>query len=379
MGDRGVIRAFLRQHFLRTATYEGSNGTTWFAGSVERAPSVAAYFSGDDAGRSGQGFTWRKSLPRQISQVAGNGGLSIVSFGDRDPGAGALMEGAIQVPKVVDIHTDLPDDLEALRDELRTSTTKEDLRRIRRAEFTYRVTSDPGAVREFHAQHYLPLVEQQYPEDGRILSVQKLLDALEDGGELVCADHRGRWVAGILNLAGPNTYALTSFGIRDADAEIRNKRVTSALIVRSLERAVELGYPRATMGRSLPFLGKGPVWFKVKWNGVVSWDPVVQSMYMFLDLRHASTRRMLASNPVVHIRGEELVASAWLEPGEKPLQRTLREVERFPGVQQWHVLGEPETLTAGKAELAKSDVIVPIPVVPGGKEPTWLGRSLPAQ
>ena len=64
-----------------------------------------------------------------------------------------------------------------------------------------------------------------------------------------------------------------SLGIRDADDAVRQKRVVAALIVRSLERAVELGRDRASLGRSLPFLGKGPVWFKAKWGGILTATP----------------------------------------------------------------------------------------------------------
>ena len=86
------------------------------------------------------------------------------------------------------------------------------------------------------------------------------MDRLNRGGELVCADIDGAWVAGMFNLANPESYDLGSLGIRDADDAVRQKRVVAALIVRSLEQAVELGRGQATLGRSLPFLGKGPVW-----------------------------------------------------------------------------------------------------------------------
>ena len=69
-----------------------------------------------------------------------------------------------------------------------------------------------------------------------------------------------------MNNAKGDNYAMAQLGIRDADEEVRKSRVVSALLVRSMQRAVELGLATTTLGFSLPFLGKGPIWFKAKWG-----------------------------------------------------------------------------------------------------------------
>jgi hypothetical protein len=99
---------------------------------------------------------------------------------------------------------------------------------------------------------------------------------------------------------------------------------------------------------------------------------------MFMDLRHDAVRRMLSESPIIHTEGEELVVSAWLEPGDKPLQATVRDAGRFPGISRWYVLAEPETLNSGALELSASERIVPVPVTPTGDHPIWLGEVLPS-
>ncbi len=291
-----------------------------------------------------------------------------------------LLRRAIVVPQGVDIHTRLPADPDSLRAQLLTSTTREDFRRIRRANFSYRVTRDPVAVREFHARHYAPLVAHRFPEDGEIVRVEDMLDRLNRGGELVCADIDGAWVAGMFNLANPESYDLGSLGIRDADDAVRQKRVVAALIVRSLEQAVELGRGQATLGRSLPFLGKGPVWFKAKWGGTITRGALgpVQDLHMFMDIRHAAVRRMLSASPIIHAEGNELVVSTWLEPGDKPVQDTTRDAGRFPGISRWYVLAEPQTLAAAGAQLSTSERILPVPVTLRRDRSVWLGEALPS-
>jgi hypothetical protein len=308
--------------------------------------------------------------------VAGAGGLPIVRLVELGPRLTEVSQRAITIPTLVDIHTHLPADLDALRAQLLTSTTREDFRRIRRANFGYRVTSDPDTIREFHAKHYAPLVAHRFSEDGQVMSVGNMLDKLDHGGELVCADVEGVWVAGIFNVCHEESYALGSLGIRDADHAVRQKRVVAALIVRSLERAVELGRDRASLGKSLPFLGKGSVWFKAKWGGIVTRDPSIRDMLMFIDLRRAAARRMLSASPIIHTEGDALVASTWLDPGDKLLRSTVRDTERFPGISRWYVLAHPETMAAGAALMSASERIMPVPVTPVGDRALWLGEVL---
>ena len=256
---------------------------------------------------------------------------------------------------------------------VKNSTTKEDLRRIRKAGFTYRVTKERKELRTFHKNFYVPLVNQQFPEDGTILSLEKMLDG---DGELVCADLDGEWVAGILNTSRDGNYAMAQLGIRDADEAIRRSRVVSALLVRSMQRAVELGLQTTTLGFSLPFLGKGPIWFKAKWGCALGFNPAWQSAQVLMDLSQASVKKALADCPITHLEKGALVATAWLEPGEAPLKAMAREAERYTGLERWYMLGEPETLEAATETLAQNDRVIALPLPPSAPGPLWLGDFL---
>jgi hypothetical protein len=378
-GCRSTLSALADPHFPREKTYEGRHGEAWFVGVKWRAPSVAAYFCGEDvrSGRSGRVF--RRRVPGRIDRIAGAGGLPVVRIPEPHRWPAGLLQRAIVVPLEVAMHTDLPADSEALRGRLLSSTTRGDFRRIRHANFSYRVTSDPDAIREFHARQQAPLVSDRFPEDGWIAPVETMLDKLGRGGELICADIDGAWVAGVFNTATETGYELGALGIRDGDETVRRRGVVAALIVRSLERAVELGHGRATLGGSLPFLGKGKgsVWFKAKWGGTIARDPAIPEVHMFMDLRHAAVRRMLSATPVIHAEGDSLVASTWLETGERTMEDTVRDVGWFPGISRWYVLAEPQTLAAADAQLTADERLVPIPVdLREGGPPLWLGETL---
>lgn len=288
-----------------------------------------------------------------------------------------LCPQTIEAPALVELIRPLPETDDALMADLKTSTTREDLRRIRKAGFTFRVTRDPDAVRSFHTDHYLPSLKGRFPEDGIIESLAHFEQRLAKGGEVLCADLDGQWVAGIFNLVAADRYVLGYLGIRNADDAVRQMRVTSGLLVESFRRGVALGKPQASVGLSLPLLGKGPVWFKAKWGAELRDLNGVGGLHLLLDLRHESIRRMLSDSPILH-RGADstLVATGWLEAGEKPLRDALRETARYPGVTRWHLLATPETLAASRAELSQASGVVPIPVKTDARHPIWLGDVL---
>jgi len=376
---RAAVSAAAAPYFPPETTYVGSLGRVWAVSVESRAPSIAAFFCGEDVRAASRGRVWWRSVPARVARIADEGGLPIVRLLEPDRWPADLLRRAVVVPLLVDLHADLPADPDALAAQLVRGRTRGDFRRIRHGNFSYRITGDPAEISEFYARYHAPLLADRFPEDGRVVPVEEMLDKLGQGGELVCVEIDGDWVAGIFNIANERSYELGSLGIRDADETVRQKGVVAALVVRSFERAVELGLDRLWLGQSLPFLGRSSVYFKTKWGGVITRDLSIPELHMFIDLRHAATRRMLSATPLIHAEGDALVVSTWLAPGEKPVHDTIRDVGQFPGISHWYVLGQPHTLAAADVRLSASERIVRVPVTLSDDRPLWLGETLAAR
>lgn len=365
---KSYVRRTASGLFPHAREFEGAHGSALFIGYTPYAPSIAKYVCGDDVQLVSKRRVSRRLISGRLrNHLSGEAGTLFVHDDVMRAVDENLAHHCILVPEQVAIYRDLPKNREDLLEGLRTSTTREDLRRIRRAGFEFRVTTQPDDVREFHSHHYLPLIKQQYPDDGQVLSVGEMIAKIDRGGELVCADIDGRWVAGIMNEAGNTEYALTRLGILNADSEVRKKRVSSALIVKSLERAVERGYSTATLGKSLPFLGKGPVWFKAKWGGKLRYRDDSRILHVPLNLAAAEMRTLLSKTPIVHIDNQDLVASIWLRPGEQHLTELLRESSRIQGIVRWLVYGDSETLAIASKLLEPRANLVTIAVPTANK------------
>lgn len=367
------FKTAINQQIPKALNFSGARGQTWFFGAPERAPSMADFFCGTDTKLRGTERVLRSKIAAKCLAHASDGAAAIYCPGARQPGLPELTGRAIDVPLRIELKKTLPGTEDDLMASVKNSTTREDLRRIRKAGFTYRVTSDPNDIRTFHSRFYVPLVQQQFPDDGTILSLDQML---QSKGELVCADLDGDWVAGIMNTTHDKNYAMAQLGIRDADEGVRRSRVVSALLVRSMQRAVELELATTTLGFSLPFLGKGPIWFKAKWGCGLGFNPNWRTCQLLLDLRQAASRQTLAECPIIHLENGDLASVSWLEPGEAPLKAMAREAERYAGISKWYMLGEAETLQAAAQVLAANDRVIPLALDPAGSEPIWMGTFL---
>lgn len=375
-GIKTRLLTAIKSAFPQTIGYFGPDADVWLAGTIERGPSIAAFFCGEDAKPGRRGRSLRTKVMAHAAELGASGTPALLFSGAGGPGFPDPGGRTITAPLRIALRKSLPTTQDALLADIKNSTTQEDLRRIRKAGFTFRTTTDPAKIREFHARFYAPLVAHRFPEDGWVMSPEDLISGLGEGGELLCADLDGNWVGGLYNWAKQDSYSMGPLGILGADEALRHKRIIPALLVGSMERAVTLGLSTAKLGYSVPFLGKGPIWFKAKWGCTLDVQPDSPTMKLFLDLRHSAVQRVLADSPIVFRDGGGLAVASWLIPGPDPLTALLREAERFSSLPRWYVLADPETMNTAKSALHTNDRIVPVGIDPNAAGPRWLGQAL---
>ena len=370
------FRFILRKRFPRIARFVGKDCDMLAVGSPQRQESFATILCGHNTRLIKRGRSSWPSPEMMCFRHAKRGGVAFVAEHIADTMSRSFHSAAIQVPTMVDLARPLPPTIEELHKSLLTSTTREDLRRIRKSAFCYRVETKHSAVRDFHENYAGALLKERFPYDGQLEAIEKTLSKFEKRGELICLDSENEWLAGIINFVGENCYSLGRLGIRGGSDDIRRKYVVSALIVRSLERGVELGSNCAGLGRSIPFLGKGPIWFKAKWGGLLSLSNDLKRPMMLLDVRHQSVRKVLSRNPILLCDSNILAVACWLEAGNSNLQKLLREKRMFPSVERWYVIGEASAIDPCSDVFSTIPSIVPVTLSSVLSEPIWLGQLL---
>ncbi len=354
---------------------EGKDGTAAFLGHIDRRASISGFFCGQDPVITSNASVSKSALTEKVLDQSSQGRAVVIAqnmwpFISKDHA-----RFFIEAPLQVTLKKPIPETHDDLMNSVRNSTTKEDLRRIRKAEFTYRVSRDPDDITVFHRDYYVPVVNKQFPDDGQIMSLRKMLSVLERGGELVCADIGDKWVAGLFIMSAKGNYEMGPMGIYQADDVYRQQRVVSALLVGSMQYAVERKCTTATLGYSLPFLGKGPIWFKAKWGCDLKFHQGGETAYLLLDLRQQSTQRTLTDSPIVHRHDGKMVASAWLDNSDSCRNTLVREINRMDSITHWHIFGQEEAIS-NAGPLNDLEHVRLVSCDPGSSDPIWLGEQI---
>lgn len=368
-------RKKVRAYFPQMQIMEGQGGTVTFFGHIDRRASISGFFCGQDTVATSSATVSKSSLTEKVVEQTSKG-RAVVIAQSMWPFISANYSGSfIEVPLQVTLRKPIPDTHEALMESVRNSTTKEDLRRIRKAAFTYRVSRNPEDISIFHRDYYVPVVNKQFPDDGQIMSLGRMQSALERGAELVCADIGDKWVAGLFILSTKDNYEMGPMGIYQADDTYRQQRVVSALLVGSMQYAVERNCTTATLGYSLPFLGKGPIWFKAKWGCDLKFHQGGETAHLLLDLRQQNTQRILIDSPIVHRHDREMVASAWLDNSDSCRNTLVREISRMDSITRWYIFGEADSIS-NAGPLTELETVRLVSCDLGSPEPIWLGELI---
>lgn len=282
---------------------------------------------------------------------------------------------AIELPSIVYHVLPLPDNIEALYEQIQLEATRENLRRFHKTNFEVRTTQDKETIRTFQKDYHAAYSNAKHGGESRIQSFEGMYSYVEKGGELLCLYHDGEWIGGQFNTVSDGRYVLAWIGIRDG-ADVPSATIT-ALYIKSMERAIERGLSELSLGISLPFLDDGIGRFKGLWGGNITREPYLRTTaHLFADARQKRVQRFLTEHPTIFCRGEDLFGIRWLEEGTRPLRHICRDANRFHSIKRWYVLAEPEVLNAAQGRLAEFENLTPVPINPLAQFPAWLCESI---
>ncbi len=185
---------------------------------------------------------------------------------------------------------------------------REDLRKLRRYEYTTEQTTDWRRWEEFYDTMLVPQALSRFG-DAAWLPTRRFLAELAGRGVLHMVRRDGRWVAGICSVRHGDTLWLPLSGVLDGDRDLLQQGVSVAVFAQTFAWAREQGISRIDAGRTSPFVNDGIPRSKSKWG----LRPVLDPLSHLLALRikpNSPIRGALASQPVMVESGDGLKAYA---------------------------------------------------------------------
>jgi hypothetical protein len=144
---------------------------------------------------------------------------------------------------------------------------RDELRKLRKYDYTYTVSRGPDDVELFYRTMYRPVVVQSHGEDAPTFTLSFLLARLDDNnGELLWILRGGHRVAGAFLIYEKDRGRLCAYGVDAADRELIKAGATAACYHSALRRTRERGFKVLYIGSCRPFLDDGLLLYKKKWG-----------------------------------------------------------------------------------------------------------------
>jgi hypothetical protein len=174
---------------------------------------------------------------------------------------------------------------------------REDMRKLRRYEYTLEQSTDWSRWQEFYDTMLVPQALSRFG-DAAWLPTRRFLRELAARGVLHLVRRDGQWVAGICSVRHGDTLWLPVSGVLNGDPALLQQGVSVALFAQTFAWARRQGVTRIDAGRTTPFVNDGISRSKAKWG----LRPVLDPLSHLLALRIGTSeplRRAFASQPVM--------------------------------------------------------------------------------
>jgi hypothetical protein len=191
------------------------------------------------------------------------------------------------------------------------------LRLIRKHQYTYDVVQDVEKLRFFYDKMYLPYIEARFGQTTELASFE-FMEAILQRGELLLVRRGREYVSGMLIHSVPSTPLMCYLGVKNADKTLVKEGAVSALYLYSIFWAKERGYKRLDYGHCRPLLTDGLFWHKKKWGMRMrkSWRKY-KTLYLAFGTPHEDLNAFLINNPMVTVDGQDLKGLLFLPDGDR--------------------------------------------------------------
>ena len=215
------------------------------------------------------------------------------------------------IPQWVRQRLDVSDTWEGVMNKFRKNTKKTDLRKVRKYNFTYKLTRSEEDFRMFYHQMYKPYLERRFRDAVIIEPEWKVMRQCRKGElmQIVCRDEV---VAAVLlhSLAGRLAYVWV--GVPDHISEDEHPGAFSAMFFYTILYGYEHGCHEIDFLGSRPLLNDGLFRYKRKWGTQVKDSPVPRGDILLRPLRLDKGLRSFFSHNHFIVRAENGIAGKLL-------------------------------------------------------------------
>jgi hypothetical protein len=226
----------------------------------------------------------------------------------------------------------------------KNKSLRENLREMRRQNYSYEMTQDPAKFEYFYHQMYLPYITKRFEE----LTLQTSFRDMErvfKKGQLLLVKRGNDYVSGYIIRMDHDNVIVPYLGITEGRIEYLKAGALTALYYFTILWAKERGYKWVDFGHCRSFLKDGPFNHKKHWGMEIRVSARVRDVFgVKVSNYHQGVQTFLEKSPFIFIDQEKLKGLIFVAQNH-PL--TLKEVQSLvktysiPGLDCLVILSDP--------------------------------------
>ena len=168
------------------------------------------------------------------------------------------------IPAWVDSRVNIDDSIELCK---HSKSIKDDLRRIRKFDYTYQISNEKERFIDFYNNMYVPYINNNYGSQAALHSLEKILHNWEENDLIQVIDGEKAVTGEVISfIPNTNRAKLECIGVLDGDREYVRRAAISAIYYFRLIHLKEKGYSEIDLGAARAFLHDGVLQYKKKWG-----------------------------------------------------------------------------------------------------------------
>jgi len=217
-----------------------------------------------------------------------------------------IRQGFIIIPELILFMMDISKPLPEILKLSKNKSLRENLREMRRQNYSYEMTQDPAKFEYFYHQMYLPYITKRFEELAFITGFREMERAFKKG-QLLLIKRGNDYIAGNILKMDHETVFSVSLGIKDGEIKYLKEGAIIACNYFTILWAKKKGYKWFDIGHSIPFFKDGLFNYKKRWGMGIKLSTRVRTVFgMKVCNFQQGVQNFLKNNPFIFIDQEKL-------------------------------------------------------------------------
>lgn len=205
------------------------------------------------------------------------------------------------IPELISMNLDISEPFEKIYNKFNKSA-KEDIRKVKRYDYTYEISRDLNKLKLFYNHMYVPYTYSRHGKLAICANFFTIRHLFERGGKLMLIKLDNKYAFGSLFFIRKDTVIGTHAGIMDEQIDCLKKSISAASYYFSIIWAKENGAKFLDFGTCRPFLNDGLFQYKKKWGAAIEKANGNFEIFAFKTYKNSrGIKSFLENNPFIRL------------------------------------------------------------------------------